>query len=86
MEARQLNSCQRLVHLETLRARVRQRGIDMNVIQKLKNQNVVDFDLSCDSKVMEVAECCDHYYEIKLDKSEVHELIQELILMHDRMV
>lgn len=57
----------------------------MSILKKLEDKNIVAFDLNTDNKTMEVMEYCDYYYKTNLDKGEVHELIQELILMHDRM-
>jgi hypothetical protein len=60
--------------------------MNLNDIAPDQTYRVVEFELSEDRTTMNFGECCDYFFEAKLNKSEVARLIEELKLMHGTMV
>jgi hypothetical protein len=56
-----------------------------SILQRLHTNSIVLFELSEDKSVMDVLELCDLYFEDKLNKKQVGQLIKELQHLHKQM-
>lgn len=59
--------------------------IKFNVLQLLKKEHIIEFDMSLDKRSCEVWECCDDHYHITLTKRKMQQLIYELQQLTDTM-
>ena len=58
----------------------------MSVLKYLEDEQVVYFELSEDKKTVQVEECCDGYYWVRLDRYHMARLIAELQGIYDAML
>lgn len=56
-----------------------------SVLEMLSFNRVVDFDLSKDKRIINIAEACDSCFAVELTKAQFGELIEELKALHESM-
>lgn len=59
----------------------------MSILETLEHfgARIVAFKLTDDKKMIKITEQCDEWFNIKLDKAEFAEMIDELKELHDQM-
>ena len=57
----------------------------MSILDKLKENNIVDFELKKNNTEIAISEACDYYYEYNLSKEEFKQLIDELTELYNSM-
>jgi len=57
----------------------------MSVLKRLKDERVVNFEVSRDGQSIEVTEMCDEWYTESITKDDFEVLIMELNLLKDKL-
>ena len=57
----------------------------MSVLKILSDERIVDVELSEDKRAVIITERCDGYYDYKLSRNQVNELITELTELFKQM-